>query len=124
MGKSSLIIVLGVSAIVAFFILKLNGNSKENLSNTVNMFEQTQARLIANTGIEIYLEKLYADPALINTSSSEQDLFNGSYTVNLSGALPDVRVTSTATFGDVTHTSVLMLIWNQSHFQIYQELCI
>ncbi|MGE5847456.1 MAG: hypothetical protein ACM34O_12075 [Ignavibacteria bacterium] len=106
MGKSSLIIVLGVSAIVAFFVLKLNGNSKENLSNTVDMFEKTQARLIANTGIEIYLEKLYANPALINTTSSEQDLFNGSYIVNLSGALPDVRVTSTATFGDVTHTSV------------------
>jgi hypothetical protein len=106
MGKSSLIVVLGLSVIVAFFILKLNANSKENLSTTVNMFEQTQARLIANTGVEIYLEKLYADLALINTTSSPQNLFNGSYVVNLAGTLPDVRVTSTATFQGITHISV------------------
>ena len=106
MGKSSIIIALGLSVIVAFFILKLNGNSKENLSVTVNMFEQTQARLIANTGVEIYLEKLYADTTLINTTSSSQNIFNGSYVVNLSGTLPNVRVTSTATFQGVNHTSV------------------
>lgn len=106
MGKSSLLIVLGVSAIIAFFVLKMNGNSRENLSTTVNMFEQTQARLIANTGIEIYLEKLYADPSLINTTSSSQSLFNGSYIVNLNGTLPNVRVTSTATFQSVNHISV------------------
>jgi hypothetical protein len=56
MGKSSLILVLGISVIVAFFILKLNANSKENLAVTINMFEQTQARLIANSCVEIYLE--------------------------------------------------------------------
>ena len=70
------------------------------------MFDQTQARLIANTGVEIYLEKLYQDPSLINTTSSPQSLFNGSYVVNLAGTLPNVRVTSTATFLGVTHTSV------------------
>jgi hypothetical protein len=106
MGKSSLLIVLGVSAIIAFFVLKMNGNSKENLSTTVNMFEQTQARLIANTGVEIYLEKLYADTTLINTTSSSQNIFNGSYVVNLSGNLPNVRVTSTSTFQGVNHISV------------------
>ena len=58
MGKSSLIVILGLGMIVSYFILKLNANSKENLSTTVNMFEQTEARLIANTGVEIYLEKL------------------------------------------------------------------
>jgi hypothetical protein len=70
------------------------------------MFEQTQARLIANTGVEIYLEKLYADHSLINTTSSKQNLFNGSFIVNLSGTLPNVRVTSTATFEDVQHISI------------------
>jgi hypothetical protein len=106
MGKSSLIIVMGMAVIVTFFILKMNANSKENTSTTVNMFEQTQARLIANTGVEIYLEKLYADTLLINTTSSSQNLFNGSYIVNLSGTLPNVRVTSTANFQGVSHTSV------------------
>ena len=106
MGKASLIIVLGLTVIITFFILILNRNSKENLSTTVNMLEQTQARLIANTGVEIYLEKLYADPSLINKTSPTQSLFDGSYVVNLAGTLPNVRVTSTGTFQGIQHISV------------------
>ena len=106
MGKSSLILVMGMSVIVAFFILKLNANSKENLSTTVNMFEQTQARLIANSGVEIYLEKLYADYSLINKTSPTHKLFNGEYFVKLEGTLPNVRVTATADFQGIKHISV------------------
>jgi hypothetical protein len=106
MGKSSLIVILGMGMIVSYFILKLNANSKENLSTTVDMFEQTQARLIANAGVEIYLEKLYNDPTLINTTSSSQSLFQGSYVVKLEGTLPNVRVTSTSNFQGVQHVSV------------------
>lgn len=106
MGKSSLIIVLGMAGIFAFFVLRMNANSRENSSATVNMFEQTQARLIANSGVEIYLEKLYDDQTLINTTSTKQNLFNGSFIVKLEGALPNVRVTSTATFQGVQHVSV------------------
>ena len=106
MGKSSLIVILGMGMIVSYFILKLNANSKESLSTTVNMFEQTQARLIANAGVEIYLEKLYQDPTLINTTSSSQSLFSGSYVVTLAGTLPNVRVTSTSNFQGIQHVSV------------------
>ena len=55
MGKGLLIIVLGMAVIVSFMMLKLNANSKQNLSTTIDMFEQTQARIIANSGVEIYL---------------------------------------------------------------------
>jgi hypothetical protein len=106
MGKSSLIIVLGMAGIISFFILRMNSNSNENSGTTINMFELTQTRLIANSGVEIYLEKLYDDPTLINTTSAKQDLFNGSYIVKLEGTFPNVRVTSTATFNDVQHISV------------------
>jgi hypothetical protein len=106
MGKGSLIVVLGMGVIVSFFILRMSANTKENTSVTVNMFEQTQARLIANTGVEIYLEKLYADSTLNNSTSSWQNLFNGKYQVKLEGTLPEVRVTSTAEFQGVEHISV------------------
>lgn len=106
MGKSSLIIVLGTMLLVSFLVLKLNGNSKENLSTTVNMFNQTQARLIANTGVEVYLEKLYDDHSLINHTYTGQSLFGGTYNVTIAGTLPDVRVSTTSTFQDVHHTSV------------------
>lgn len=106
MGKSSLIVVLGITAIIAFFMLRMNANTKENTSATVEMFKQTKARLIANTGVEIYLEKLYADHSLINNTSSSKNLFEGSYFVKLEGTLPNVTVTSTAEFMGVTHTSI------------------
>ena len=106
MGKSSLIIIMGMIVMVSFFIIRMNSNTNENVSTTVDMFKETQSRLIANTGVEIYLEKLYSDPTLINSTSSKQNLFNGSYTVKLEGTLPNVRVTSTADFMGVQHVSV------------------
>ncbi len=106
MGKSSLIIVLGTMLLVSFLVLKLNGNSKENLSTTVNMFNQTQSRLIANTGVEVFLEKLYQDTTLNNHTYTDQSLFGGSYDVTIAGTLPNVRVTTNSDFQGVPHTSV------------------
>jgi hypothetical protein len=109
MGKSILIIVLGMSVIVGFFILKLSANSKENLSTTVNMFEQTQARLIANSGVEIYLEKLKHNRTMINNSYPNNSLLGGNYDVNITGNadLSLVQVTSVATFMGVQHTAIV-----------------
>ncbi|MCL6494009.1 MAG: hypothetical protein K6T54_04430, partial [Ignavibacterium sp.] len=95
MGKSSLILVLGMTAIVAVILLKLNANSKEGLSTTVNMFEQTQARLIANSGVEIYLEKLKADPTMLNKTFPGNQLNNGTYDIQIIG--PDTLVTVKST---------------------------
>ena len=107
MGKSILIVVLGMSVIVGFFILKLSANSKENLSTTVNMFEQTQARLIANSGVEIYLEKLKHDRSMMNNSFPGNSLFGGNYDINISGPDSIVQVTSIATFMGVQHTTIV-----------------
>lgn len=109
MGKSSLIIVLGMSVIIGFFILRMNANSKENLATTVNMFEQTHARLIANSGVEIYLEKLKHDLSLANHTYSNNNLFEGTYNVSISEINTDgiVTVESNSSFMDVNHTTVV-----------------
>jgi len=107
MGKALLIIALGVSVIISFFTLKLNSNSKENLSTTVNMFEETQARLIANSGVEIFLEKLKWDKTLNGHTYSDNELFGGSYDISLSGPDSLVTVVSTARFMGVSHTTVV-----------------
>ncbi len=107
MGKGLVIIVLGMSVIIGFYILKLNANSKENLSTTVNMFEQTQARLIANSGVEIFLEKLKQDRSMMNSSFSDNELFGGTYDINISGPDSLVKVTSIATFMGEQHKTVV-----------------
>jgi hypothetical protein len=107
MGKGLVIIVMGMSVIIGFYILKLNANSKENLSTTVNMFEQTQARLISNSGVEVYLEKLKHDRSMMNSSFPNNELFGGNYDIVISGPDSLVKVTSTATFMGVQHTSIV-----------------
>ena len=57
-GKTMIILALGFSIITSFLILKLNANSKEGLTTTVDHFKSIQSRLIANSGAEIYLEKM------------------------------------------------------------------
>ena len=106
MGKGLIIIVLGISVIIGFYTLKLNSNSKENLSTTVDMFKQTQARLIANSGVEVFLEKLKQDRTMMNSSFPDNELYGGTYDINISGPDSLVKVTSTATFMGVEHSSV------------------
>jgi len=107
MGKGLLIVALGMSVIISFFILKLNANSKENLSTTINMFEQTQSRLIANSGVEVYLERLKHDRTMMNKSFPNNNLFGGTYDISISGPDSLVQVTSRASFMSVQHTTVV-----------------
>ncbi len=111
MGKSSLIIVLGMSVIIAFFILRLNANSTESVAETMNMFEKTHARLIANSGVEIYLEKFQRDRSLIDDCPiSGNNLFNGTYDIKAewdSVAYSVLRVTSISSFMKVPHTTIV-----------------
>lgn len=107
MGKSILLITLGISVIISLFILRLNANSKEGLSVSVNMFEQNQARLIANSGVEIYLEKLKADKSLLDKTFTNNSLFGGEYDVSIEGPDTLVKVTSIAQFQEATHKTIV-----------------
>jgi hypothetical protein len=107
MGKGLLIIVLGMSVIASFMILKLNANSKQNLSTTIDMFEQTQARIIANSGVEIYLEKLKADKSMNGKTYNDNQLFDGTYDITLSGPDSLITVTSIATFMGTQHKTIV-----------------
>ncbi len=107
MGKSSLLMVLGMSMIVAFCILRLNANSTENVSTTSNMFQQTKARLIANSAVEIYLEKLKDDPTMMESVFTGNNLFGGTYDIVIEGPEDCVQVTALASFMGTTHTTIV-----------------
>jgi hypothetical protein len=109
MGKGLLIVVFGMSVIISYVILQLHANSAENLSTTLNMFEHTQSRLIANSGIEIYLEKLKEDMSMVGNTYSDNSLFNGEYDITISGPDSALMVTSTSTFMNVPHKSVAVV---------------
>ena len=106
MGKAIIIVLIGFSAITSFFILKLNANSKEGLKTTVDHFENTQARLIANSGVEIYLEKMRRDKTLKGTFDN-QSLMDGSYDINISGPDSLLTITSTGHFGNTVHQTIV-----------------
>lgn len=107
MGKSILLITIGMSVIIGFFILKLNANSKQNLDVSVSMFEKTQARLIANSGVEVYLEKLKADKSLLNHTFNQNELMGGDYDVTIEGPDTLVKVTTIARFEEATHKTIV-----------------
>lgn len=106
MGKSILIVTIGLSMIIGFFILKLNANSKEGLSVTVHQFEITQARLIANSGIETYLEKMRRNKTL-SGNFLNRPLFGGSYSVYISGPDSNLTIRSVGKFDAVEHESLV-----------------
>jgi hypothetical protein len=106
MGRGILITILGVSVITAFLILKLNANSKQGLKTTVDYYEITQARLIANSGVEIYLEKLRRNKTLSGTFS-DIGLMDGEYEVSITGPDSQMTITSTGHFGNTNHQVIV-----------------
>jgi len=106
MGRGIIIVVLGISLLTTILILKLNANSKEGLQTTVDYYELTQARIIANSAVEIYLEKLRRDKTLYG-SFINNDLMDGSYDISIAGADPLLTVTSIGHFGNTLHTTIV-----------------
>jgi hypothetical protein len=106
MGRGILITVLGVSVITAFLVLKLNANSKEGLQTTVDYYELTQARLIANSSVEVYLEKLRRDKTL-SGSYTDIDLLDGVYDISITGPDSQMTITSTSHFGNTNHQVIV-----------------
>ena len=106
MGKMALILTMGMTAIIAFFVLRLNANAKEGLSTTMNMYENTQARLIANSGVEIYLEKMRRDKSLSGTFLNNSAI-DGSYDIYITGPDSALLIRSVATYMNVTHETMV-----------------
>ena len=106
MGKGMIIVVLGISMITALLILKLNANSKEGLKTTVDYYDLTQARIIANSGVEIYLEKLRRDKSLTG-SFSNIALMDGAYDLSITGPDSLMTISSIGHFGNTNHSCVV-----------------
>ena len=105
-GKAVIILAIGFSIITSFLILKLNANSKEGVNTAVGSFEETRARLIANSGVEIYLEKLRRNKTL-SGEFYDNPLMGGDYDISISGPDTALAVLSTSHFGEVTHQSIV-----------------
>ena len=78
MGKGLLIIVLGIAGILSLLKIGISANTSKEVDTSVDFFKKTHTRLIANSGIEIYLEKLRRDKNLTGYSG-EKSLFGGEY---------------------------------------------
>ena len=105
MGKSLLIITLGISLIISFIILKLNTNATHGVETAVSKFDETHARLIANSAVEIQLEKLRRDKNLRGNFSG--NLMNGTYSGSISGPDNDIVIRATSNFQKVEHKVVV-----------------
>jgi len=106
MGKGIIIVILGVSVLTSFLMLKLNANSKQGLQTTVDYYELTQARIIANSGVEVYLEKLRRDKNL-HGSFDDIGLMDGGYDIDISGPDSFMTITSSGHFGNTNHQTIV-----------------
>ncbi len=106
MGKGILILVIGVAALISLLIVNLNANTNRSLDTTLDMYKSTQARLISNSGVEIYLEKMRRYKTLTGTFR-DNTLLNGNYDIFITGLDPDLTIKSVAEYESHTHTSIV-----------------
>lgn len=105
MGKAIIILAIGMSFIISILIFSLNKNSDTGLQTAVDSYSNTNSRLIANSGIEIYLEKLRRNKSLSGTFMNNS-LMNGSYDMYIYGS-DTIEVKSVGHFNSVNHTSIV-----------------
>ena len=79
---------------------------KQGLYTTVDHYEKTQARLIANSGIEMYLEKLRRDKTLKGEFGHNEAL-DGYYNMSITGPDSFMTISSTGYFGTTVHESMV-----------------
>ena len=104
MGKAIIILAVGMSVIISMLIFSLNKNSDTGLQTAVESYSQTKARLISNSGIEIYLEKLRRDKSLTGNFLNNS-LMDGSFDLYIYGS-DTISVKSVAHFNGVDHISL------------------
>lgn len=106
MGKGLIIVAIGISILISIVMLNLNANANKSTAATVNFFQNTQARIIANSGVEIYLEKMRRNKLLTGTFNNNS-LMGGTYNINISGPDSALKIRCTSIFDGITHTSLV-----------------
>ncbi len=107
MGRGILIVVLGLSIIITILIMNLNANTDRGLESTINYFDKTQARLIADSGIETYLEKLRRNKTLGNGEYNNNSMMGGHYDIEITGVDTSMTIKSVGEFDGVKHTCIV-----------------
>lgn len=106
MGKGILILVVGVAGLISLLIVNLNANTNRSLDTTLDMYKTTQARLISNSGIEVYLEKMRRDKGLTGTFK-DNNLLGGKYDIYISGPDSNLTIRAVGYYDDKVHTSLV-----------------
>ncbi len=109
MGKGILILVVGVAGLISLLIVNLNANTNRSLDTTLDMYKTTQARLISNSGVEVYLEKMRRDKDLTGTFENNS-LLGGNYNLYISGPDSDLTIRSVGYYDDKMHVSLVNAI--------------
>lgn len=106
MGKGILILVVGLSALISLLIINLNEDTNRSLDTTVDMYKATQVRLISNSGIEVYLEKMRRNKTMTG-NFPDNSLLDGEYDISIAGPDTNLTITSDAIYLEKEHTSIV-----------------
>lgn len=119
MGKMAIILTMGLAVIIGFFVLRLNSNARQGLDTTLNMYQYTQARLIANSGVEIYLEKMRKDKNLNSGTITNQKLLDGTYDITITpGTNDSITIRSMGHFMGVSNLTIVKAVREPAPFPI------
>ena len=107
MGRGLLIIVIGVAALLSILKMNLSANTSQEVDTSVDFFKKIQARLVANSGVEIYLEKLRRNKTLAG-NFADNSLMGGSYSIKISGPDSALSIVSNSEFYGTKHKSFVL----------------
>ncbi len=107
MGRTAVLMVIGLSVIIGFFTLKLNSTSSNAVKASVQQYNFSMARNIAHSAVSIVLHKIQTDRY---TTSFSGTFDNGSYSVSKSQVGDTIWLSVTSTYEDTALSMDLKLL--------------
>jgi hypothetical protein len=105
MGKGLIIAVLGMSLTIMVLVRGINNNATEGLRSSIELHDQMNARLIANSAIEVYLEKMRRDKNL-KGNFRNVSILSGTADVFIYGVDTLLQIKAIGRYGNKSHISL------------------
>ncbi|MDE3058431.1 MAG: hypothetical protein KGJ59_10795 [Bacteroidota bacterium] len=107
MGRTAVLMVIGLSVIVGIFTLKLNSTSSDAVETSLYQYNFSMARNIAHSAVSIVLHQIQSDKT---TTSFTGTFNNGTYSISKSQVGDTIWLSVTSTFADTTLSMRLKLM--------------
>ncbi|HLP17405.1 MAG TPA: hypothetical protein VK470_14170 [Bacteroidota bacterium] len=109
MGRTAILMVLGLSALIGTYSMSINNTLVQGTKNLSTVYQLTQARDIAHSAVNVVLHKVDENVGVSTDTTFTGSFQNGAYTIRKQTNADTLWLTVRSTYGDTAYSMKLKL---------------